>query len=520
MRFAALVFLGTGLVSPIPARAQDTVSESVSNFASDPPQQTGAGPTASQAAPEIRKELFVTAGRSLLVESLDPIERVAVGFGDLAEATAVTQREVLLNGKAPGQTSLIIWQRGGGKLLFDVTVQPSSFTATNRVETVNREIKRELPDQNVEMSYENGTVFLRGRVKNLVSAERAVSIAATLGPTVNLLYVDVPPAEQQILLKVRFATVDRSASLQLGLNLISTGAGNTVGGVSTQQFSGPQIANGTSGGPAITLSDALNIFLFRSDLNLAAAIQALQQDSLLEILAEPNVLAMNGRGASFLAGGEFPFPSFQPAANGVGTVTVQFREYGIRLNFLPTITPRGTIRLEVEPEVSALDFTNGLVVQGYTIPALTVRKVSTEIELRAGQSFAIAGLIDNQFTETIGKIPLLGDVPVLGKLFQSKSRLRNNTELLVIVTPELVTPTTSSEPAPEMNFPQPPQWPGAVSKEEVAPVHKKPSAVETIPFETLVNSLEPQTPANLRPAVAAPQKNAPAAASPRALPLN
>ena len=456
----------------------------------------------------------------MLVESLDPIERVAVGFGDLAEATAVTQREVLLNGKAPGQTSLIVWQRGGGKLLFDVTVQPSSFTATSRVETVRREIKRELPDQNVEMSYENGTVFLRGKVKNLVSAARAVSIAATLGPTVNLLYVDVPPAEQQILLKVRFATVDRSASLQLGLNLISTGAGNTIGGVSTQQFSGPQVANGTTG-PAITLSDALNIFLFRSDLNLAAAIQALQQDSLLEILAEPNVLAMNGRAASFLAGGEFPFPSFQPAANGVGTVTVQFREYGIRLNFIPTITPRGTIRLEVAPEVSALDFTNGLVVQGYTIPALTVRKVSTEIELRAGQSFAIAGLIDNQFTETIGKIPLLGDVPVLGKLFQSKSRLRNNTELLVIVTPELVTPTTSSEPAPEMNFPQPPQWPGAVSKEEIAPVPRETSAaVETIPFETLMNSLEPQTPANLQPAVAAAQQHAPAAASPRVLPLN
>lgn len=502
--FAALVFVGAGLVSPTAARAQDN--------ASDPPQQTGA-------APDIPKELFVTVGRSLLVESATSIERVAVGFGDLAEATAVTQREVLLNGKAPGQTSLIIWQRGGGKLLFDVTVKPSGFTATNRVQTVSREIKRELPDQNVEMSYENGTVFLRGRVKNLVSAERAVSIAATLGPTVNLLYVDVPPAEQQILLKVRFATVDRSASLQLGLNIISTGAGNTVGGVSTQQFSAPQVTNGTSG-PAVTLSDALNIFLFRSDLNLAAAIQALQQDSLLEILAEPNVLAMNGKAASFLAGGEFPFPSFQPAANGVGTVTVQFREYGIRLNFIPTITPRGTIRLEVAPEVSALDFTNGLVVQGYTIPALTVRKVSTEIELRAGQSFAIAGLIDNQFTETIGKIPLLGDVPVLGKLFQSKSRLRNNTELLVIVTPELVTPTTSSEPVPEMNFPQPPQWPGTVSKEEIAPVPKETSAVETIPFETLMNSLELQTPANPQSAVAAPQQHAPAAASPRVLPLN
>jgi pilus assembly protein CpaC len=229
---------------------------------------------------------------------------------------------------------------------------------------------------------------------------------------------------------------------------------------------------------------------------------------------------MNGKPASFLAGGEFPFPSFQPAAIGVGTVTVQFREYGIRLNFTPTITPRGTIRLEVAPEVSALDFTDGLVVQGYTIPALTMRKVSTEIELSAGQSFAIGGLIDNQFTETIAKIPVLGDVPILGKLFQSKSRQRNNTELLVIVTPELVAPATSSQPVPEMNYPQPPQWPRVVSKDEPVPVFKGTSAVDAIPFETLMNSLDPQTPGNAKSAEATPQQHAPAAASPRVLPLN
>jgi pilus assembly protein CpaC len=459
------------------------------------------------------RNLSLTVGKSLLVESPVPIERVSVGFGEIAEATVIGPGEVLLDGTGPGQTSLIIWQRDGGKLLFDVTVGPSSFAAANRVEAISRELSRELPGQDVAISYENNTVFLRGRVKDAVSAGRALSIASTLGRTVNLLYVDVPAVEPQILLKVRFATVDRTASLQLGLNIVSTGAGNTVGAISTGQFTAPQVSVPPTT-PAVTLSDALNIFLFRPDLNLLATIQALQQNSLLEILAEPDVLAMNGKTASFLAGGEFPFPTFQPGVNGVGTVSVQFREYGVRLNFTPVITPRGTIRLQVAPEVSALDFTDGLVVQGYTIPALTMRKVSTEIELAAGQSFAIGGLIDNQFTETIAKLPVLGDLPILGKLFQSKSRLKSNTELLVIVTPELVNPVAPGQPVPVMSFPKAPQWPATMSQGEVAPFAPKIPAPEAIPFETLIESLQPKIPAVPPPA----DVNSQQPAAPPALP--
>ena len=456
-------------------------------------------PVRAMEAPEC---LFVTAGKSMLVESPVPIERVSVGFGDIAEASAVGPREVLLNGKTPGVTSLIIWKRDGSKLLFDVTVQASSFGATSRLEAIDRELKRELPGQSVEMSLENNTVFLRGRVKDLVSAERAVAIASTLGRTVNLLNVDVPPAEAQILLKVRFATVDRSASLELGMNLASTGAGNTIGSISTQQFSPPHVDK-TADTVTATVSDALNIFLLRPDLNLLATIRAMQRKSLLEILAEPDVLAMNGKPASFLAGGEFPYPTFQASANGVGSVTIQFREFGIRLNFTPTITPRGTIQLQVAPEVSALDFASGLVVQGFSVPALTVRKVSTEIELAPGQSFAIAGLIDNRLTETIAKLPLFGDVPILGKLFQSKSRLRNNTELMIIVSPELVTPIESGQPAPEMKYPQPLSFSGTAPPEPNRPAQAAPPA-ETIPVETLLKSLQPPAPASAQPAAQQP----------------
>lgn len=480
--FAAL-FAAMGQLTPFLGRARAQAPDAVSG--------------SNQAA---TTPLVVTVGKSLLVETPSPIERVAVGYGDIAEVTAIGAKEVMLNGRTPGVTSLIMWQRGGAKILFDVRVEPSDFGPTNRVEAIDREMKRELPGQDVEMSYENETVFLRGHVKDMVSAERAVAIASTLGHAVNLLYVDVPPPEAQIMLKVRFATIDRSTSLQLGLNLVSTGAGNTIGGISTQQFSGPTIVsnNGTTTGtsaatnttnsPMATLSDALNIFLFRSDLNLMATIQALQQKSLVEVLAEPNLLAINGKSASFLAGGQFPYPTFQAGAAGtVGAVTISFRDFGIRLNFTPTITPRGTIRLQVNPEVSALDFASGLIVQGFNVPALTVRRVDTEVELKSGQSFAIAGLIDNSFTETISKIPALGDLPILGKLFQSKSRTKDNTELIVIVTPELVAPLPAGQPVAAMNFPTPPAFPPTTSAQASLPGPDLPQT-ESIPFETLVRS--------------------------------
>jgi pilus assembly protein CpaC len=464
----------------------------------------------------VTESLTVLVGKSLLLESRIEIERISVGYGDIAEASAVGPREVLLNGKAPGVTSLIIWQRNGAKMFFDVAVRANGSGTLSKVDAVRAELMRELPGQDVELSYENDTVFLRGRVKDLVSSERAVSIASTLGRTVNLLYVDVPPPEAQILLKVRFATIDRSTSLQLGLNLVSTGAANTIGGVSTQQFSGPQIVNtpglGGASTTAATLSDALNLFLFRPDLNLLATIQALQQKSVLEILAEPNLLAMNGKPASFLAGGEFPFPTFQAAANGVGSVSISFREFGVRLNFTPIITPRGTIRLLVAPEVSALDFTSGLVVQGFTVPALTVRKMNTEIELASGQSFALGGLINNQFTETISKIPFISEVPILGKLFQSKSRTKNNTELLVIVTPELVTPIPEGQPVPELKYPVSPSWPRTVPSDPNTRGEGQHTR-DTIPVETLIKSLQPVSP-GASPAAATQQPAAGSAPPP------
>jgi pilus assembly protein CpaC len=432
----------------------------------------------------------------MIIDSALPLVRISVGTGDIAEGTAISPRELLLSGKTPGVTSLIIWQEGGSRRFFDITVVASSNLTDRRIEGTQREIDKELPGQNVNLSFENETLFLRGTVKDMTSADRAVSIASTLGKTVNLLYVDVPPPEAQILLRVKFASVDRSLTTTLGLNILSTGATNTIGSTGTGEFPGPTVSSIQSGVPvAATLADALNLFFFRSDLNLGATIEALEVKGLLQVLSEPNLVTENGKPASFLAGGEFPFPSVS-AGGGVPVVSIQFREYGVRLIFTPTITPRGTIHLEVAPEVSALDFADGLTISGFSVPALTTRKISTQVELGEGQSFAIGGLLDNRTTDTFEKIPFIGDIPILGKLFQSKSTSKTNTELIVIVTPELVRPIPAGRPAPELKFTRPFLKPNTgidlrtPGLDVTGPVPVKP-ADEAIPVEKLIQSLQP-----------------------------
>ncbi len=450
--------------------------------------QTQSATNVMEGRPAAARDLFVTVGKSLVVDSPVNIQRVSVANGEFAEALAVNPREVLVNGKAAGETSMIIWQQGGNRLFFDLTVRQSN----SKVGAVQQQIDRELPGQDMKISFENDTAFLHGTAKDLNSAERAVAIASTLGKTVNLLRVSVPPTDAQILLKVRFADVDRAATQDLGINLFSTGATNTIGGTSTGAFAAPQIKPDASG-TTLTLSDALNIFLFRPDINLGATIKDLESKRVLQILAEPNVLAINGKTASFLAGGEFPFPTLQGGGAGLGAVTIQFREFGVRINFTPVITPRGTIRLQVTPEVSSLDFANGLNFQGILIPALSTRRVQTEIELEDGQSFVIGGLLDNRLTETLSRIPGLANIPLLGKLFQSRSVSKNNTELLVLVTPELVRPIPRGQTAPDIKMPKPflpgpgPKPPQTPGMDATGPVPVKPPA-ETIPVEQLMQS--------------------------------
>jgi pilus assembly protein CpaC len=284
---------------------------------------------------------------------------------------------------------------------------------------------------------------------------------------------------------VRFAEVNRALINQYGINILSLPGAKNIGTIGTQQFAPPQLttSNGVSTTPStgssIGLSDLLNIFIFRPDINLAATIKALQEQNVLEILAEPNLITESGKDASFLAGGEFPFPILQSTGGGGGFagITIQFKEFGVRLNFTPTLTPDGLIHLKVKPEVSSLDFTNALTLQGFVIPALATNRVESDMSLSDGQSFAIAGLMDNRVTEQLQKIPWIGDIPVLGKLFTSKTLNRSKNELVVVVTPHIIHPLPVGEPTPNLKYPDPFLNPTVGKPAKGEPVPGTPAAI-------------------------------------------
>jgi pilus assembly protein CpaC len=460
----------------------------------------GAQPAAANSQ-DSTNDLSLAVGKSVVLDLARPVTRIVVGMGDFANAQAVSPTQILLSGKAPGETSLIIWDQSGGRQFFNVTVRPSTFASNDVLDGLRRELRAELPGQNVRVSQDNGIIFLRGTVTNLNSSDRAVMIASTAGKVVNLLNVNVPAAEPQILLKVRFASIDRTKEKQLGLNIFSTGFGNTVGSITTNQFQATTPTPGVGGAAAsIAGVTPLNLFAFYPGINLGATLEALEQKQVAEVLAEPNVLAKNGHQASFLAGGEYPYPVAQAGASGGGAapISIQYKQYGVLLAFLPTITNRGTIRLQVAPEVSALDYGNAVNIGGATVPALTIRRVKTEVELSDGQSFVIGGLLDNRESANFQKIPFLGDIPILGRFFQSMQRLKTNTELIVIVTPEIVNPIDASTPVPELKFPE-----GFLPPNSPIPMHTPdtkaagtapPPPPATIPVEKLVESQKPEVP--------------------------
>lgn len=403
---------------------------------------------AANAALQLRSAgtLKLMVNKSMVLERADGLKRISIANGSIAEAAALSTTEVLLNGKSPGETTLLLWSRKGAISMYDVKVLASMA----KIDLVKAQLRQEVgPD--ATLTVDGSSVFLRGKVSDPAAADRAETIAATLGKVVDLLRVPTPAARPQILLKVRFADVDRSAVKQLGINLFGSGT-KGVGSSTTGQFGGAP--NLSTAGGTIGISDLLNIFYYRPDIGVGAVLQALQAKNLLQILAEPNLLTVSGKPASFLAGGEFPFPMLQGGGAGVGQITIEFKEFGIRLNFLPTITPRGTIHLVVTPEVSSLDYANGLTVNGFTIPGLDTRRVQTEVELANGQSFVIAGLMDNRTIENLNKIPGFSSIPILGKLFESRSQTKSRSELLVVVTPEIVEPIPAGGKIPSIPMPE------------------------------------------------------------------
>jgi pilus assembly protein CpaC len=312
-------------------------------------------------------------------------------------------------------------------------------TVRRDLSALAEQMKQLFPGESVTVVGSGKDVVLSGTVASKYVIEKAAEVAAGYVEkkenVVNLLKQQEGVASNQVMLRVRFAEVSRSALQELGVNFIANGYKNDwFGRTTTQQFAAPDFDSNKPGG--LTFSDFLNVFLFNSKHNIGAVIKALQSKGLFESLAEPNLIASNGKEASFLAGGEYPYPVVQPGSGG-NSVTIMFKEFGVRLSFTPTIIG-DRVQLKVKPEVSTLDFANAVQLGGFRIPALTTRRTETEIELRDGQTFAIAGLLNNSMTSTLQKIPGIGDIPVLGLLFRSKAAQKNRTELVVMITPEIL----------------------------------------------------------------------------------
>jgi len=387
----------------------------------------------------------VLVGQSRVINFDRPVGRFSVSNPEIAEAILVTPDQVLVNGKSFGQVNFIAWEQSGGQfLVFDVYVRAN-------LSLIDSQIRALFPKDDIRVSQANGSVVISGSVADASTAAQVQSVVEAAGfKTVNMLTSPIKDATQ-IQLQVRVAEVNRNKLRDYGTSFTALPQGGTGGYINSG--GGPSVLDSatTSAAGAVldtVLSPALNLFVFNRQINTGAMLRALRTEGAFRELAEPNLIAMNGHEASFLAGGEFPVPVIQGGGSGGGGnlgITVVFKEYGIRLNFKPTIIDEDHIRLELEPEVSTIDFSNGVKFNGFVVPALRTRRAKTGVELRDGQSFALAGLLDNNETKSLSRIPIISDIPVIGNLFKSKSFQKNETELMFIVTAQLVKPVNRDD---------------------------------------------------------------------------
>jgi len=432
-----------------PATAQPVPS---ANDSANVSKQTAAPRMESAVLSDAPTHLLI--GHSAYVTSQKRLSRVYITNPAVLSAYTATPNEVLVTAKEPGVSSLMIWDEGGETHTYFY----SSDVETTLLESV---LKSALPNENITVRSEGSRVLLSGTVGSATSYQTAEKLAAQYSKDVSNAIVVNPATARQVRLHVRIVEVDRTKLEQLGFNLFSTG-GNTLGQSTTSQFpssltsttsssGGSNSGNNTStvGGKTVTVTNPLNFLLYSADLNVGAMIQDLEQRNVLQILAEPNITTLSGEKANFLAGGEFPFPVVQGGMSGLTSITVQFRPYGVKLEFLPQVNTDGSIDLKVAPEVSALDYTNAVQISGYTIPAISSRRADTQVVLRDGQTFAISGLLDQRTTDQLGRTPGIASIPILGNLFKSKNINHSTSELLVLVTPEIVDPSKEQvkEPA-------------------------------------------------------------------------
>ena len=442
---AAALALAWMCLSP-PLQADQVVQQ-------QPPTVQQPGVTQTLPATPADRRLMLIAGRSDVVVTDFDIERVLITDPEVADVLVVEPRQMAINAKRPGTVSLWIWGQSR-RMHYELVIDPG-------VTTLQQKLQQLFPGEDIQVSLTEGALILSGRVSNNNVMIRAADIAQASSPdtrVINMLQLPGGQGSQQVMLQVRVAEVNRRALREIGISLFATRQGFTARGT-TGQFPAPLFEGGDANeAPDLVFTDFLNLFYFNREQGIGGVMKLLEDGGWLESLAEPNLIAYNGQEASFLAGGEIPVP----LVSGQGQVSVAWREFGVKLNFTPTIAG-DFIRLRVSPEVSALDFANGVTISGFRIPALTQRKATTEVELRDGQSFAIAGLLNTVNQEDRANVPYLSKIPVIGNIFKSKSNREERTELMVLITPRLVRPLNPDEVPPLPSVIRPPTGRGGGS---------------------------------------------------------
>ena len=373
--------------------------------------------------------------KSVILESERKIYRISIANPEVADVNLLSRNQVYLNGKCIGTTTLSLWGAKGRLLhVFDVVV-------SRDVTGLKRLIRQVLPNEpDIKIDAASDSLSLSGLVNDPESISTSIALAEAYAPgkVINLMKVC---GVQQVMLEVRIAEVSKSVLKRIGINIAYIKTGQLLDGEVFYSFLNALTGFDDKGN--FQLGENVNsAFTFRAGgANWSGFVDALKQNGLLKVLAEPNVVCQSGQSGSFLAGGEIPVPVPQ----GLGTVGIEYREFGVSLEFKPTVLGNGRINVTVRPEVSELDFTNSVVIAGTRVPGFTTRRVETTVELGTGQSFAIGGLIKDSMRENIDKFPFIGDIPILGMLFRSSEFQKNLSELVVIVTPHLVEPVDGSK---------------------------------------------------------------------------
>jgi pilus assembly protein CpaC len=400
-------------------------------------------------APPVEQQLHLVVGNSIFINTRHRLTRVYVTSPSIIDSYTASPNQIVITAKKPGNSSLIVWDEAGESQAFKVTSDVN-------VAELRDALKQAMPNDNVQVAGQEGRVVLTGTIGTDKVSDQAVKMAALYSKDVTNALVVNPSTVKQVMLKVRIVEVDRSKLNAFAFNFFSAGGNNLASTTTGQSSSSLQVTGGgITGGKSVSVTNPLNFLLYSSRLNIGATLQDLQTLNVLQILSEPTITAMSGEKGSFLAGGEFPFPVVQAGASGGTAITIQFRPYGVKLEFTPTVNTDGTVQLKVAPEVSSLDYTNEVQIAGYTIPALSTRKADTQVVLRSGQTFVISGLLDKRATDQFASTPGIANIPILGQLFKSKSVNHTDQELVVIVTPTIVDPLTDTAFPDEPHLPIP-----------------------------------------------------------------